>query len=409
MYFYIFQQPWSVAIVLPKNDDSNGTKLHCSGSILDERTILTAAHCFLGEYPEDQSKMTIIVGANQPTNEQYLKKRKRGVSRRKIKSVKIHPLYNNVLFSAKYDLALVEIEGRSLKFKQTIWPICVPEKVRPREYHFEKGYSLVGFGKNTIDPDKCGNFECLKQDQLNVQTTEYCSIIYGQILGTPFDHFHDLIQKTLPRNFDEEDCLMCAQIPGQNPGTCKGDSGGILMNRKFYQKRGWIATQQAVVHGSRANCDGMRFPSIFVRLDNSEVLAWIFENVFPNKQIGPDSKKKSMTTPQPTRLRNTPLTCSDYESDGYKCVPNIDCEGTLSIRSEALDYYDYEDSNPICSDPLQTCCHQDRIKKVCKTKEFQCLNGGCIPAAYVCDSDEDCQDGSDEIDCQSGEKLCALL
>ena len=120
----------------------------------------------------------------------------------------------------------------------------------------------------------------------------------------------------------------------------------------------------------------------------------------------PDSKKASMITPQPTRLkRNTPLTCSDYESDGYKCVPNIDCEGTLSVRSEALDYYDYEDSNPTCSDPSQTCCHQDRIKKVCKTKEFQCLNGDCIPAAYVCDTDVDCQDSSDEIDCQSGEKL----
>ena len=111
------------------------------------------------------------------------------------------------------------------------------------------------------------------------------------------------------------------------------------------------------------------------------------------------------TIPQPTRLRNTQITCSDYESDGYKCVPNIDCEGTFSVRSEALDYYDYEDSNPTCSDPSQTCCHQDRIKKVCKTKEFQCLNGDCIPAAYVCDTDEDCQDGSDEIDCQSGEKL----
>ena len=114
MYFYIFQQPWSVAIVLPKNDDSNGTKLHCSGSILDEKTILTAAHCFLGDNPEDQSKMEIIVGANQPTNEEKLKERRKFVARKKIKSVKIHPDYNSVLFSAKYDLALVTIKGRSI-------------------------------------------------------------------------------------------------------------------------------------------------------------------------------------------------------------------------------------------------------------------------------------------------------
>ena len=154
---------------------------------------------------------------------------------------------------------------------------------------------------------------------------------------------------------------MCAQIPGQNPGTCKGDSGGILMNRKFYQKRGWIATQQAVVHGSRANCDGMRFPSIFVRLDNSEVLPWILENVFPDKINVSDSKTTSKSTPQPTSLPNIPQTCTDFESEGYKCVPQDDCEGMFSIRSEGLDYN--EDLDPTCSDPSQTCCHQKRIKK----------------------------------------------
>ena len=254
---------------------------------MDERTILTAAHCFLGECPEDQSKMRIIVGANQPTNTKLNKKRKRGISRRKIKSVKIHPLYDNVLFSAKYDLALVEIKGK-FRFRQSIWPICIPEKVRPREYHFEKGYTLVGFGKDTNSPDTCDDFECLKQDQLNAQRTEYCSAIYGQILSSPFDPFYELIQNTLPKNFDEEDSLICAGIPGQNAGTCPGDSGGILMKSKFDLESGLIATQQAVVYGSGANCDGMRFPSIFVRLDNSEVLPWIFENVFPSK--GPEQQ-----------------------------------------------------------------------------------------------------------------------
>ena len=342
--------------------NGNGTKLHCSGSILDERTILTAAHCFFGEYPEDQSKMRIIVGANQPTNTKLNQKRKRGISRRKIKSVKIHPLYDNVLFSAKYDLALVEIKGK-FRFRQTIWPICIPEKVRPREYHFEKGYTLVGFGKDTNAPDTCDDFECLKQDQLNAQRTEYCSAIYGQILSSPFDPFYEIIKNTLPKNFDGEDSLICAGIPGQNAGTCPGDSGGILMKSKFDPESGLIATQQAVVHGSGANCDGMRFPSIFVRLDNSEVLTWIFENVFPDKIIVPVSTTTATTTINSTRLPNTPKTCTDYQSEGYKCVPNNDCEGTFSIRSEVLGYYDYEDSEPTCSDPSQTCCHQDRIKK----------------------------------------------
>ena len=309
IYFHFFQQPWSVAIVLPKNDGSDDTKLHCSGSILDETTILTAAHCFLGEYPEDQSKMTIIVGANQPTNQEKLKKRKRWVTKRKIKSVKIHPLYNKNLFSAKYDLAIVKIEGRSFRFKQSIWPICIPEEVRQRQYHSGKGYRLVGYGKDINNPESCDNFECLKEDSLNVQTTVYCSAKYGQILNTPFDPFHDLIKKALPKNFDEEDSLICAGIPGQNAGTCPGDSGGILSAKDFYIDKGFITTQQAVVHGSRSECDGERYPSIFVRLDNSEVLPWIFENVFPDKKPKAEkSSPKAPSTTTTTRPPNTPPT-----------------------------------------------------------------------------------------------------
>ena len=31
--------------------------------------------------------------------------------------------------------------------------------------------------------------------------------------------------------------------------------------------------------------------------------------------------------------------------------------------------------------------------------EFQCADGGTVPASYECDSDPDCEDGSDEAGC----------
>ena len=269
-----------MAIVLPRNDGSNDTQLHCSGSILDEKTILTAANCFLREDPEDLSKMTVIVGAKHPTVEEDLKKRRRFINKKKIKSVKIHPLYNKVLFSAKYDLALVTIYGR-FRFRESIWPICIPEEVRPREYHSGKGYRLVGYGKNIDNPELCNDFECLKEDRLDVKPTDYCSAVYDL---PPFDPFHDLIKKTLPKSFDEEDSLICAgSLPDQKSGSCPGDSGGILLSKSFDKNKGFITTQQAVVHGSLQSCDATRYPNIFVRLDNSEVRPWIFENVFSGK------------------------------------------------------------------------------------------------------------------------------
>ena len=95
------------------------TKMHCSGSILDERTLVTAAHCFVNEQgsklSDDEIKeMTVVVGANEPTNEESLKKRKRFVQQIKInpKKVLIHEKYDKATKAAYYDVAIVKVRGR---------------------------------------------------------------------------------------------------------------------------------------------------------------------------------------------------------------------------------------------------------------------------------------------------------
>ena len=92
------------------------------------------------------------------------------------------------------------------------------------------------------------------------------------------------IMSSLPNLFDDKS-VFCANNQGRDSGTCGGDSGGPVLQFDDDVGDGEIPKwkQIGAVHGSVANCDGSRFPSIFVRLDEPKILEWIFQIVFPDK------------------------------------------------------------------------------------------------------------------------------
>ncbi|RWS07609.1 hypothetical protein B4U79_17984 [Dinothrombium tinctorium] len=51
-------------------------------------------------------------------------------------------------------------------------------------------------------------------------------------------------------------------------------------------------------------------------------------------------------------------------------------------------------------DYRKVCGEKKRPGRPCATSEFRCHKGGCISLQWHCDSDIDCQDGSDELDCE---------
>ena len=84
-------------------------------------------------------------------------------------------------------------------------------QVAPRASHNQKGYTLLGFGRDF----KQNRGEVLTSLQLNVQPVGSCTKQYNKILEDPTDDLYELVINTLPDGF-EEDSLICAQIPGNN-------------------------------------------------------------------------------------------------------------------------------------------------------------------------------------------------
>lgn len=46
------------------------------------------------------------------------------------------------------------------------------------------------------------------------------------------------------------------------------------------------------------------------------------------------------------------------------------------------------------------------ISAACAALEFQCNDGSCIQSEWTCDTDRDCRDGSDEVNCR---EFCKMI
>ena len=97
---FLFQHPWAVGIM-----KEQGTELHCSGSIISSKFIMSAAHCMRGV---DVSNLELVLGAS---NLKDLENSKKGVIKRSIKGFQTHEKNKD---GVDYDIAIIEVEGEIL-------------------------------------------------------------------------------------------------------------------------------------------------------------------------------------------------------------------------------------------------------------------------------------------------------
>lgn len=181
--------PWQVSLHI-KN-----TAHVCGGSIINERWIVTAAHCV-----QDDVKIKY----SQPgTWEVFLglhsQKDKLTATKRLLKQVIPHPYYN--AYTYDNDIALMEMES-PVTFSDTIRPVCLPTATDT----FPAGTSVFISGWGATREGGSGATVLQKAEVRIINSTVCNQLMGGQITSR----------------------MTCAGVLSGGVDACQGDSGGPL-------------------------------------------------------------------------------------------------------------------------------------------------------------------------------------
>ncbi|XP_031831789.1 proclotting enzyme [Nomia melanderi] len=222
--------PWIAALF-------NAGRQFCGGSLIDDRHILTAAHCVSNMNPWDVARLTVRLGdynIKTHTEIRHIERRVKRVVRHR--GFNLRTLYN--------DVALLTL-SEPVPFTEQIRPICLPSG---SQLYSGKTATVIGWGSlRESGPQPA----ILQEVSIPIWTNSECKSKYGAAApGGIVDSF------------------LCAGRVAKD--SCSGDSGGPLM----VNDGRW--TQVGIVSWG-IGCGKGQYPGVYTRV--THFLPWIYKNL----------------------------------------------------------------------------------------------------------------------------------
>ncbi|KAK7084305.1 Transmembrane protease serine 6 [Halocaridina rubra] len=217
--------PWQAALMY-------GTQQFCGGSLINDRYILTAAHCIEGMNAND---LTIRLGEHQLSTSRETSHVTRSVSR-----IIGHSQYSPG--DELNDIALLKLSS-PVKVSSSVLPVCMPPELPT---YANKVATVTGWGTTSSGGSSS---DILKEVEVPVLSNKACQ---ANNYGTAI-----------------KDTMLCAGQTGKD--SCQGDSGGPLV----FKDGGGNYDQIGVVSWGYG-CAASGYPGVYTRVN--KYLDWIKDN-----------------------------------------------------------------------------------------------------------------------------------
>ncbi|KAM3617876.1 uncharacterized protein V6R79_012267 [Siganus canaliculatus] len=225
--------PWQVSLHI------RGTGHVCGASVLNNRWLLTAAHCVQDNGPRrysqaDQWEALLGLHGQSQTNEWTV--------RRSVRRIIAHADYNPLSYDN--DIALMELDA-NVTLNQNIWPICLPSPT----YDFPPGQEawITGWGA-TREGGLAATI--LQKAEVRIINSTTCNSLMPD---------------------DITDRMLCAGVLKGGVDACQGDSGGPL---SVTGPGGRVFLAGVVSWGD--GCARRNRPGVYTRV--TKYRSWIKEN-----------------------------------------------------------------------------------------------------------------------------------
>ncbi|XP_076343497.1 clotting factor G beta subunit-like [Tachypleus tridentatus] len=226
--------PWMAAIFY-----NGGKRFLCAGFLIDERHVLSAAHCFINKV---STREYVVKLGHSMVNKG---------SAHGVKAIRVHELYKPR--QHYHDITLVQLKKR-VEFTNTVLPVCLDNLEGGGLNRFNNvTTTLLGWGDLTFGGPTVQILH--EATGIPLVPNSECNNSYSRLANSPFPH-------GITSDF------LCAGLRNGGKDACQGDSGGPLM---MEDKDGRWTAIGIVSFGHR--CADPGYPGVYTRI--ARYLKWI--------------------------------------------------------------------------------------------------------------------------------------